>query len=181
MSIAWWQRLPTVLLVVLAMAASATGVSGQPGVTDFSGTNADAIEAIDITNALAVPRGARIEPAAPPTVRLPIFFEFNSATLRPEGRTLLGKVSAALASDELTTFRFSVEGHTDNIGSATYNHSLSTQRADAVKGYLVERGVQDDRLGTIGHGENEPVADNSSDIGRQQNRRVELINLGNIE
>ena len=181
MSIAFWQRLPTVLLVVFAMAAGATGLSNQPGVTDFSGANADAIETSDITTALAVPRGARIEPAAPPTVRLPIFFEFNSASLRPEGRNLLDKVGAALASDELTTFRFSVEGHTDNIGSATYNHSLSTQRAEAVKEYLVVRGVPEDRLGTIGHGENDPVADNGSDIGRQRNRRVELINLGSIE
>ncbi len=93
-----------------------------PGRVDFSGANADAIETSDITTALAVPRGARIEPAAPPTVRLPIFFEFNSASLRPE-----------------------------------------------------------DRLGTIGHGENDPVADNGSGIGRQRNRRVELINLGSIE
>ena len=181
MSIAVWQRLPTVAWFLIAMAAGATGLSNQPGVTDFSGANADAIETSDITTALAVPRGARIEPAAPPTVRLPIFFEFNSATLRPEGRALLDKVGAALASDELTSFRFSVEGHTDNIGSEKYNHSLSTQRAYAVKEYLVARGVPEDRLGTIGHGENEPVADNSSDIGRQRNRRVELINLGSIE
>lgn len=181
MDIAGRCRLPAVMLIVFAMAAGATGVSNQPGVTDFSGANADAIETSDITTALAVPRGARIEPAAPPTVRLPIFFEFNSATLRPEGRTLLDKVGAALASDELTTFRFSVEGHTDSIGSTKYNHSLSTQRAEAVKQYLVSRGVPPDRLGTIGHGENEPVADNSSEIGRQRNRRVELINLGSIE
>ena len=181
MSIAYRRRLPIVLLFVFTMAASANGAANQPGVTDFSGANADAIEASDITIALAVPRGARIEPASPPTVRLPIFFEFNSATLRPDGRALLDKVGAALASEELTTFRFSVEGHTDNIGSTKYNHSLSTQRANAVKDYLVARGVQDDRLGTIGHGENEPVADNSSDIGRQRNRRVELINLGSIE
>jgi len=181
MSIAHGRRLPIVLFFVFAMAATASGVANQPGVTDFSGANADAIEASDITTALAVPRGARIEPAAPPTVRLPIFFEFNSATLRPDGRALLDKVGAALASEELTTFRFSIEGHTDNIGSAKYNHSLSTQRANAVKDYLVARGVPEDRLGTIGHGENEPVADNGSGIGRQRNRRVELINLGSIE
>jgi OOP family OmpA-OmpF porin len=181
MSIAFWQRLPTVLFLAFAMTAGAAGLSNQPGVTDFSGANADAIETSDITTALAVPRGARIEPAAPPTVRLPIFFEFDSATIHPESRTLLDKVGAALASDELATFRFSVEGHTDSLGTSQYNRSLSTQRADAVKEYLVERGVPKDHLGTIGHGESEPVADNSSDIGRQRNRRVELINLGSIE
>ena len=175
------QNLPILVLLVCVSSSTALGDSDAPGVTDFSGANAGAIEMSDITSALAVPRGTRIEPSAPPTVRLPIFFEFNSAKLRPEGRELLDKVGAALSSDELTTFRFSVEGHTDSVGSEAYNTSLSAQRAAAVKEYLVAQGVPPERIATLGRGESDPVAENDSDAGRQRNRRVELINLGSVE
>jgi outer membrane protein OmpA-like peptidoglycan-associated protein len=155
--------------------------SSDPGVTDFSGAQANAIEVGDITSALAVPRGTRIEPTAPPTVRLPIFFEFNSTKLRPEAHALLDKVGAALASDELATFRFSVEGHTDSVGSEGFNDQLSRDRAAAVKAHLMAQGVPAERLQTVGHGETTPVATNETDDGRQRNRRVELINLGTAE
>jgi outer membrane protein OmpA-like peptidoglycan-associated protein len=181
MKIHHWQSILTFALLVTVASSTALAQSVAPGVTDFSGAKAEAIEASDITTALAVARGTRIEPSAPPTVRLPIFFEFNSAELRPEGRALLDKVGAALSSDELATFRFSVEGHTDSVGSEGYNSSLSTQRAEAVQAYLEAQGVPPERLGTIGHGESAPVADNDTDGGRQRNRRVELINLGGIE
>ena len=176
----FWREV-AVLILLTAVASSGALAQSGPGVTDFSGANAEAIEEGDITSALAVPRGTRIEPSAPPTVRLPIFFEFNSATLLPEGRALLDKVGAALASDELTSFSFSVEGHTDSVGSATYNHSLSAQRAEAVKAYLIAQGVSPEKLKTVGHGESVPVADNESEDGRQRNRRVEIINLGSAE
>jgi outer membrane protein OmpA-like peptidoglycan-associated protein len=168
-------------LLALLAGTPASAESNAPGVTYFSAANSEAIQEADITSALAVPRGTRIEPSAPPTVRLPIFFEFNSTELRPESKTLLDKVGAALSSNELESFRFSVEGHTDSIGSEGYNSSLSTERAAAVKSYLVAQGVPPDRLGTVGHGEAAPVADNDTDEGRQRNRRVELINLGSIE
>jgi len=173
-------------IAALAIAAAglisldAFGAPG-PGVTDFSGARANAIEVGDITSALAVPRGTRIEPTAPPTVRLPIFFEFNSTTLRPEAHVLLDKVGAALASDELATFRFSVEGHTDSVGSESFNDRLSRDRAEVVKAYLIAQGVPPERLSTVGHGETTPVASNQTDDGRQRNRRVELINLGTAE
>jgi len=174
------------LIAVLAVATAglisldAFGAS-DPGVTDYSGAQVNAIEVGDITSALAVARGTRIEPTAPPTVRLPIFFEFNSTTLRPEAHALLDKVGAALASDELATFRFSVEGHTDSVGSDGFNAQLSRDRAAVVKAYLMAQGVPEERLATSGHGETTPVASNETDDGRQRNRRVELINLGTAE
>jgi len=175
------------IVLATTVAIATTGLisydafGSDAGVTDFSGAQAAVIEVGDITTALAVPRGTRIEPAAPPTVRLPIFFEFNSTKLRPEARELLDKVGAALASNELDTFRFSVEGHTDSIGSDGVNEQLSRDRAGAVKEYLMAQGVPAERLTTVGHGESDPVAPNSTDDGRQRNRRVELINLGTAE
>jgi outer membrane protein OmpA-like peptidoglycan-associated protein len=165
-------------LALLLAAATAQAESSAPGVTDFSGANGSNIQVSDITEALAVPRGTRIEASAPPTIRLPIFFEFNSAQLRPDAYPLLDKVSAALASGELDSFRFSIEGHTDDVGSPTYNTELSAKRAETVQNYLLAKGVPRNRLGVIGHGESAPVAPNDSEDGRQRNRRVEIINLG---
>lgn len=167
-------------ILAVAIAATASAQSAAPGVTDFSATDPSVIDADDITEALAVPRGTRIEPSAPPTLRLPIFFEFDSAELRPESSLLLDKVSAALTSADLDPFNFSIEGHTDSVGSEDYNRELSARRAAAVRSFLVARGVPESRMATEGHGEVDPVASNESDEGRQRNRRVELINLGAV-
>ena len=67
-----------------------------------------------------------------------------------------------------------VAGHTDSVGAESYNQSLSERRAKAVKSYLVERGIDADRLTVRGYGESEPVADNATKEGRAENRRVEL-------
>jgi len=172
----------TILAAAIAGLTSGGALAAsEAAVTDFSGAKAEVIEVDDITSALAVARGTRIEPSAPPTVRLPIFFEFNSTTLRPEASALLDKVGAALASDELGEFRFSVEGHTDSIGTEKSNIGLSQARAAAVKAYLIAQGVPEERLDTTGHGEASPVGANETDEGRRRNRRVELINLGTAE
>jgi outer membrane protein OmpA-like peptidoglycan-associated protein len=68
-----------------------------------------------------------------------------------------------------------IEGYTDSSGSEDYNFGLSQRRADAVKSYLVERGIGERRLMALGKGESKPIAGNDSAIGRQQNRRVEVI------
>ncbi len=68
-----------------------------------------------------------------------------------------------------------VEGHTDSIGSDAYNMGLSDRRAKAVFDYLSSRGVNPARMSSVGYGETRPIADNSTDEGRQQNRRVMLI------
>jgi outer membrane protein OmpA-like peptidoglycan-associated protein len=68
-----------------------------------------------------------------------------------------------------------VEGHTDNVGSVDMNQSLSQHRADSVRAYLMQRGIQSRRITALGIGETQPIADNMSESGRQQNRRVEVI------
>jgi outer membrane protein OmpA-like peptidoglycan-associated protein len=68
-----------------------------------------------------------------------------------------------------------VEGHTDNVGKAKKNTQLSQKRADAVKKYLVSKGVEDARLEAIGFGPDKPIADNATDEGKEANRRVEFV------
>ena len=166
---------PALLSLVFATSSAS---AGEAGVSDFTLVSPEEIQTGDIAEALAVARGTRIRPSAPPTVRLPILFEFDSTELLPESESLLAKVGAALVSDDLAYFRFSVEGHTDSLGSDGYNTTLSQERAKAVKAYLMARGVPERQLATVGHGEARPVASNHSDEGRQRNRRVEVINRG---
>ena len=70
--------------------------------------------------------------------------------------------------------RTAVEGHTDSVGNDAYNQGLSQRRAESVRDYLVNNGVSTDRLQARGFGESRPIADNSTEDGRAQNRRVEL-------
>ena len=167
--------LPTLLSLVVV---TSRAIGTEAGVSDFTLVSPEVIQAGDITEALAVARGTRIQPAAPPTVRLPVYFEFDSADLMPEAEVLLGKVGAALVSDDLADFHFSVEGHTDGVGPVHYNARLSEERAKTVKAFLIARGVPPQHLETLGHGEGQPVASNASEEGRRRNRRVEVINRG---
>jgi len=71
--------------------------------------------------------------------------------------------------------KFNIEGHTDNTGNYDSNKRLSQSRADAVKTYIVNKGISASRLTAIGYGSDKPVASNKTSAGRQQNRRVEFI------
>jgi outer membrane protein OmpA-like peptidoglycan-associated protein len=75
-----------------------------------------------------------------------------------------------------------IEGHTDSKGSDTYNQTLSQRRAQSVIRYLAKSlGVKEDRLLAVGKGESDPIADNSTDSGRQKNRRVQIVNIGHAK
>jgi OOP family OmpA-OmpF porin len=67
-----------------------------------------------------------------------------------------------------------ISGHTDNVGSQQYNQVLSLKRAQAVKNWLVKKGIASNRMKTVGKGQNEPVASNTTDAGRAENRRIEF-------
>jgi outer membrane protein OmpA-like peptidoglycan-associated protein len=102
-------------------------------------------------------------------------------TLFTSGRSDL-KVGATVNLDKLVRFlsHYSdrtvlIEGHTDSLGSDDYNQELSQRRADAVKVYLIDQGINAQRLTSAGRGKRDPVADNGSADGRQQNRRVDVI------
>jgi outer membrane protein OmpA-like peptidoglycan-associated protein len=105
-----------------------------------------------------------------------VLFDFNKYTLKPGAREKLAKVSGILLA--YPGLKIQVEGHTDSIGSDDYNMTLSQQRADAVRTYMVSQGVPADTVTAVGLGKADPVADNATAAGRQQNRRVEMVVSG---
>lgn len=101
-----------------------------------------------------------------------ITFAFDSASLNPSFRPTLDKLAATM--NEYNQNTITIAGHTDSVGNPSYNMNLSRDRANAVRNYLVSRGVASNRINVVAYGQTRPIADNSTDFGRQQNRRVEL-------
>jgi outer membrane protein OmpA-like peptidoglycan-associated protein len=115
-------------------------------------------------------------PEAQQSVNLNIPFEHNSSALQPQAAAQLQQLESALTSASLGKDRFMVAGHTDAKGSAQYNKHLSLKRAEAVKHFLVTKGVAASRLDTIGYGSEHLLApDRPEDAS---NRRVEIRDLG---
>lgn len=107
-----------------------------------------------------------------------ITFSFDDATLNASFKPTLNKLASTMS--EYNQNSITIAGHTDSKGSASYNQGLSRDRAYAVANYLTARGVPANRINVVAYGESRPVADNNTDYGRQQNRRVELtINAPN--
>ena len=104
---------------------------------------------------------------------LKLLFDFDKSELRPESITELERLVKFMGDVPFATAL--VEGHTDSKGSDAYNVALSDRRAKAVFDYLTSRGVDPARLSSVGKGESAPIADNATDEGRQENRRVMLI------
>jgi len=101
-----------------------------------------------------------------------ITFPTAQSAIRADFYPVLDAVADVLKEYKDTTI--TVSGHTDNVGDAAYNQRLSQDRANSVAGYLVNRGVAGTRVSSIGLGKNQPIADNKTDAGRSQNRRVEV-------
>jgi outer membrane protein OmpA-like peptidoglycan-associated protein len=106
-----------------------------------------------------------------------VLFDFNKYTLKQDAQVKLARVAGILLT--YPDLKLQVEGYTDNIGSDEYNQKLSQQRADAVRDFLVVQGVQAGNITSTGYGKTQPVADNSTNAGRAQNRRVQLVVSGN--
>ncbi len=102
-----------------------------------------------------------------------VLFDFNSSTLTPAANDVLAEISKRLTDGAVISVL--VKGHTDSVGSDAYNDKLSQRRADSVATFLVSQGVAAEKIKTEGFGESQPVADNATDEGRAQNRRVEIV------
>jgi OmpA-OmpF porin, OOP family len=104
------------------------------------------------------------------------FFDFDKSVVKPEGRAklddLVGKIRGITLEVVIAV------GHTDSVGTDAYNQRLSVRRAEAVKAYLVSKGIPANRIYTEGKGEKQPVADNRTAAGRAKNRRVEVEVVG---
>ena len=104
-----------------------------------------------------------------------IHFEYNKAKIRTESHPVLDAVLEVLETNP--DIKLEVQGHTDNRGTSAYNKRLSGQRADAVRKYLVARGVSPSRLQSEGYGFDRPIVPNDSDQNRALNRRVQFIRI----
>jgi outer membrane protein OmpA-like peptidoglycan-associated protein len=107
-------------------------------------------------------------------VNLPdILFDSGEATLKPAAQLTVAKLSGILLL--MPELRVRIEGHTDSTGAAARNAALSQRRADAVRAFLAEQGIAEERMKAAGYGMERPVADNATAAGRARNRRVELV------
>ena len=104
------------------------------------------------------------------------FFDFDKSVIKPEGKAKLDDLVGKIKDINLEVII--AVGHTDSIGSDSYNQKLSVRRSEAVKAYLVSKGIEKNRVYTEGKGEKQPVADNKTAEGRAKNRRVEIEVVG---
>lgn len=112
-----------------------------------------------------------------PKVAALIHFDTNSARIRSDAYKLLNEYVSALKSSTLADAVLVIAGHTDAVGSDQHNLELSQERAQAVRDYLIERGIAPNRLIAKGYGEAYPVASNATEGGRELNRRSEFIRV----
>ncbi len=131
--------------------------------------------------ATAAPAAPAAAVPAPPvatkvTYAADAFFDFDKSVLKPEGRAKLDDLVGKIKGINLEVII--AVGHTDSVGSDTYNQRLSVRRSEAVKAYLVSKGIERNRVYTEGKGEKQPVADNKTAEGRAKNRRVEIEVVG---
>ncbi|MCM2680789.1 OmpA family protein [Echinimonas agarilytica] len=101
-----------------------------------------------------------------------VTFDVNRADVKPEFTSVLTRIASVVNHYPKTMIE--VAGHTDSTGSASYNQTLSENRANSVKSYLGQQGTMYERINAIGFGESRPVADNNTAEGRANNRRVEI-------
>ncbi len=132
---------------------------------------------------MAAPAAPTVPPPPPPppaaskvTFAADAFFDFDKSVLKPEGRAKLDDLVSKISGVNLEVII--AVGHTDSVGTDAYNQRLSVRRAEAVKAYLVTKGIERNRVYTEGKGEKQPVADNRTAEGRAKNRRVEIEVVG---
>lgn len=157
-------------VVVRSGTALCWGTSSVNGPCQPATVAAPAVAPAAAPAAAAAPTSEKVSFAAD------TFFDFDKATLKPAGKQKLDELVASLKNVDLEVIV--AVGHTDSTGPAAYNQKLSQRRAEAVKTYLVSKGIDTKRVYTEGKGATQPIADNKTRAGRAQNRRVAIEVVG---
>jgi outer membrane protein OmpA-like peptidoglycan-associated protein len=114
-----------------------------------------------------------------PSASITVSFASGSWTLTPEAERALAPLGRALSSQDLASYRFRIEGHTDNVGDPSSNQALSERRAAAVREYLIAKfGVNPSRLVAVGLGETQLLVPTPPQTSNARNRRVQVVNIG---
>lgn len=139
-------------------------------------------ETVDVAPGEQVTRTIQLEPLQTVVkdnkimILAPVYFDYNLATIKPESFQILDDVYQTMI-DHPEIKKVEVQGHTDSDGSDTYNVDLSQRRVESVRKYLMDKGIDGDRLVAKGYGESKPIATNKTEAGKAKNRRVEFVIL----
>ena len=159
-----------------AMAAPAAEPMAPKASPPPAPTPAPAAAAMPAPAPAPAPAAAPVATTEKVTFAADAFFDFDKSVLKPEGKAKLDDLVSKMAGINLEVII--AVGHTDSVGTDAYNQKLSVRRSEAVKAYLVHKGVEKNRIYTEGKGEKQPVADNKTAQGRAKNRRVEIEVVG---
>ncbi|OWF65071.1 hypothetical protein B6A14_04460 [Polynucleobacter hirudinilacicola] len=143
---------------------------------DASWTPATAAKGCDGALTPAAPRAASGVSQSKITLQADTLYDFDKATLKPEGQATLDKIARDLSKIKLEVII--AVGNTDSVGSDAYNMALGQRRAQSVKAYLVSKGVDGSRIYTESKGKSNPVASNATAEGRAKNRRTDIEVVG---
>lgn len=152
-----------------AIGAAVGGIGGAGVGRMMDNQEKEMREALAASEAAAIRREGNLLAV---TFKGDVTFDFNSTVVKPGLYAEIDRVAGVLTRYPETLIR--VAGHTDSVGSEKYNMDLSIKRANAVMDLLVEQSISSARMEAIGFGKSMPVATNSTEAGRQQNRRVEI-------
>jgi OOP family OmpA-OmpF porin len=154
----------------------------QPAVAPRSSARLAPVQSVAVMRPVTTPMepsGTEARGEAAPAVNLTVNFPSGSAELTPSAIATLDALGTALASPALAQYRFRVEGHTDTMGSADVNRTLSERRAEAVVGYIAGKfGVAKARMVPVGMGSDDPLVPTGPQVPEPRNRRVNVVNLG---
>jgi outer membrane protein OmpA-like peptidoglycan-associated protein len=170
-------KVRTVLICLCTAGAAASGCSFSASASAGSRASIVGKEKIVVSADQPAPRPRKARKAKVVGKKIEItekvMFDTAKATIKPESHELLNDV-AEVIKEHPGIKKVRIEGHTDSDGTDAYNKKLSDDRAASVRAFLVEAGVAEDRLESVGYGEEKPIADNDTEEGKYKNRRVEF-------